>query len=93
MFDIRFSSQRFAEDLTVSQTIEMSGVSYPVKIKAEGKGVIISDETGKELTRLNTGEEIIFNSAISKLKVSKNSIPVVYALEQNYPNPFNPGNY
>ncbi len=90
MFDVRYSSQRFAENLSTQQTIEMTGVQYPVKVKADGVGIILSDETGKEIARLKTGEEITLNTSVSKLMVSENVIPAVYALEQNYPNPFNP---
>ncbi len=72
------------------QAIEMTGVQYPVKVKAEGTGIILSDETGKEIARLKAGEEVTLNTPVSKLMVSENVIPTVYALEQNYPNPFNP---
>ncbi len=90
MFDVRYSSQRYAERLSSApQAIEMTGVQYPVKVKADGVGIILSDETGKELARLKTGEEITVNSA-GKLFAAENVIPSVYALEQNYPNPFNP---
>ncbi len=90
MFDVRYSSQRYAERLgSAPQAIEMTGVQYPVKIKADGVGIILSDETGKEIARLKTGEEITINSA-GKLFAAENVIPSVYALEQNYPNPFNP---
>ncbi len=91
MFDVRYSSQRYAERLSSTpQAIELMGVQYPVKVKAEGIGIIVSDETGKEIARLKTGEEVSLNTAAQKLMVSENVIPAVYTLEQNYPNPFNP---
>ena len=89
MFDVRYTSQRSAETISTAQEIEMTGVEYPVKIKAENTGIILSDETGKEIARLNSGEEYTVTSA-GKLYVSGNVIPLVYSLEQNYPNPFNP---
>ncbi len=89
MFDVRYSSQRCAENLSTQQAIEMTGVQYPVRVKAEGVGIILSDETGKEIARLKAGEEVTVNTA-GKLYVSGNVIPLVYSLEQNYPNPFNP---
>ena len=39
MFDIRFSSGRIAEDINSSmQTIDMSGVTYPLTVRVEGYG-------------------------------------------------------
>jgi hypothetical protein len=90
MFDVRYSSQRFAESLSNPQSIEMSSVEYPVRLKAEGTNLILSDETGREIARLKSGEEVTVNTA-GKLFLSDNVIPSVYSLEQNYPNPFNPG--
>ncbi len=89
MFDVRYSSQRFAEKLSTAQAIEMTGVQYPVKIKAEGTGIILTDEKGKEIARLKTGEEVSVNTA-GKLYVTENVVPLEFSLAQNYPNPFNP---
>ena len=64
MFDVRYSTQRYAENLSSTpQEIEMMGVQYPVKVKAEGAGIIISDETGKEIARLKAGEEITLSTS------------------------------
>ncbi|MDP2366237.1 MAG: T9SS type A sorting domain-containing protein, partial [Ignavibacteria bacterium] len=93
MFDVRYGSNRYAEDLTTgNQSIEMQGMEYPVKVRAENMGIRLQDASGNGLNeRLKSGEEVtISNSAISKLLVSGDLIPDVYALEQNYPNPFNP---
>ena len=70
----------------------MSGVVYPVKVKAENMDIRLQDITGKEInTNIKAGEEItISNANIDKLMVSGQLIPDKYALEQNYPNPFNP---
>ncbi len=89
IFDIRYSSQRFAENINTPQGIEVRGAEFPVKIKAEGISIILSDESGS-VTRLNEGEEITLGSITGKLIVSENKIPSVYSLGQNYPNPFNP---
>jgi hypothetical protein len=92
MFDVRYSSGRYAEDLNKSiQQIEMSGVVYPVKLRTEGIDVRLQDETGIILNeRIKSGEEITIIQNINKLNVSKDIIPDKYSLEQNYPNPFNP---
>ena len=89
MFDVRFSTQRYAEDLSSPKAIEMSGVEYPIHIRAEGTSIILSDETGREVARVNNGGEVTINTA-GKLYAAENVIPKEYALEQNYPNPFNP---
>ncbi len=89
MFDVRYSSQRYAEKLSTAQGIEMTGVQYPVKVKAEGTGIILTDETGKEIARLNAGEEVSVNTA-GKLYATENVVPLEFSLAQNYPNPFNP---
>ena len=94
MFDIRFSSGRIAEDINSSmQTIDMSGVTYPLTVRVEGMDMRLMDETGKTINvNLKSGEDVVISDAtIKKLVVSGGeSIPTVYALEQNYPNPFNP---
>jgi hypothetical protein len=93
MFDIRFGSGRIAEDLNSSiQSILMSGIQHPVKIRVENIDIRLLDETGKEVNvSIKSGEEITIRDAtINKLMVSTELIPAKYALEQNYPNPFNP---
>ncbi|MBK9099326.1 MAG: T9SS type A sorting domain-containing protein [bacterium] len=93
MYDFRFTSGRIAEDINSAvQTIEMSGVVYPLTVKVEGMDIRLMDESGKMLnTNLKSGEDVVISDAtIQKLKVSGELLPTVYALEQNYPNPFNP---
>ena len=91
-FDVRFSSQRIAEDLNSEQIIEMSGLVYPVTVAVENVGLRIKDESGKLLnTKINNGEELqLDNNLLNKLVVAADVIPASYSLEQNYPNPFNP---
>jgi len=95
MFDIRFSSGRVAEDISSSiQSIDMTGITYPLTVRVEGMDIRLQDETGNQINEnIMSGEEItISNTSINKLMVSGSGemIPDVYALEQNYPNPFNP---
>jgi len=93
MFDIRFSSGRIAEDINSSiQTIDMTGITYPLTVRVENMDIRLQDVTGTLIDEnIKSGEMItISNSSINKLMVSGNLIPDVYALEQNYPNPFNP---
>ncbi len=93
MFDIRFSSGRIAEDINSSmQTIDMSGVTYPLTVRVEGMDIRLQDETGRTVNvNLKSGEDVVISDAtILKLMVTGELVPAVYALEQNYPNPFNP---
>ena len=94
MFDIRFSNGRIAEDLSNSQTVEMNGISYPVKVRVENMSISLQDESGKNISSLlKPGEQItIGDNTVNKLTVLSGEIiaPIEYALEQNYPNPFNP---
>jgi len=93
MFDMRFASGRIAEDINKAiQTIEMTGIEHPIKVKVENMDIRLQDETGKEINEnLKAGEEItISNASINKLMVSTELIPDKYVLYQNYPNPFNP---
>ena len=64
MFDIRFSSGRIAEDLNSAiQSIELSGVTYPIVVKVENIGVTIQDESGKVLNEdLNPGDEVTISN-------------------------------
>jgi hypothetical protein len=92
-FDIRFNSGRIAEDINSSmQTIDMSGITYPLTVRVEGMDIRLQDATGKAINQnLKSGEDIVISDAtINKLMVSGELIPTVYSLEQNYPNPFNP---
>lgn len=93
MFDVRYSSGRYVEQLGAShKEIKMQGVEYPVSIRAEGFALKVMDESGKMINvNLKDGESAsINNSSISKLIVTTETIPLEFALEQNYPNPFNP---
>jgi len=93
MFDIRYSSDRIAEDINSSiKPIDMTGIEYPLTVKVENMDIRLQDETGNEIDKnLKAGEEItISNNLINKLMVSTELIPDKYLLYQNYPNPFNP---
>ena len=76
MFDIRFSSGRIAEDINSSmQTIDMSGVTYPLTVRVDGMDMRLMDETGKTVNvNLKSGEDVVISDAtIQKLMVSGES--------------------
>jgi hypothetical protein len=93
-FDVRFSSNRIAEDLNNSQKIEMNGIVHPITVKVENVNISLLDESGKGINALlKSGEQITLSGKnINKLTVLSGEIvtPEEYSLEQNYPNPFNP---
>jgi len=92
-FDIRYESNRIAEDLSSSfKTIQLTAVKHPITVKVENMDIRLQDESGKLVdVTLKSGEETtISNAQINKLMVTGDVVPDVYALEQNYPNPFNP---
>lgn len=93
LFDVRFGSQRFGENLDKVQTINLNGAVYPVTMKVDGINISLEDAvTGSKIqSSVNGNSFIIDNKSISVLKVqSDNVVPTAYELEQNYPNPFNP---
>ena len=96
IFDARFSSGKFVEDLSSVKEILISSESYPISISTEGINITVRDRiTGTILNEdLNDGEEIrITNNKITSIEVSGRIIgelPISYELYQNYPNPFNP---
>jgi enterochelin esterase family protein len=92
-FDIRFSSGRIAEDINGSmQTIDMTGLTYPLTVRVEGMDIRLQDASASAVNvSLKSGEDVVIGDAtVHKLMVTGELIPTVYALKQNYPNPFNP---
>jgi hypothetical protein len=93
VFDIRFSTGRIAENIIGSQqTIEMSGIIHPIRVRVENMSVLLQDLTGTMVNEfVGDGEEILIEDRqVMKFLVSGEYTPAEYSLEQNYPNPFNP---
>lgn len=95
LFDVRFGSQRFVEDLTsAGQTLNLSGVVYPVTIAVKGINISLEDAINGTFVKTDVQDGSSFvleNNSINVLKISSDKVvPVEYSLEQNYPNPFNP---
>ena len=96
IFDIRYSSGKFLENLSDEKTILISSDNYSITIRAEGLNITIRDIINGELLNeeLKNGEELrITNNKIKSIRVTgrvTGGLPISYDLYQNYPNPFNP---
>jgi hypothetical protein len=94
LFDVRFTTERFVDDLTTEKTIDITWAEYPIRITVSGMDISIKDAFTGELfnTMIEDGKEIIItDSELNKLTVISNGLnPMEYKLAQNYPNPFNP---
>ena len=75
-FDIRFSSGRIAENLNSGlQSIDLSGITYPLVVSVENINITLQDETGKVLNaELRSGQNVTINNSLEKLVVPKRRI-------------------
>jgi len=96
IFDVRYSSGKFIEDLSQNQTVQISSIDRPVKLKVSnlnGLKIRIKDNiNGNFLNKiLEENEDIIINPLLDNfLIINESGIPQDYSVSQNYPNPFNP---
>jgi hypothetical protein len=96
IFDARYSSEKFVENLSADKIILINSDKYPIKISTEGVDIFLRDRKNGEILNeeLKDGDEIsITNNKITSLVVTgiiTKDRPVSYQLYQNYPNPFNP---
>ncbi|MGB9663719.1 MAG: choice-of-anchor D domain-containing protein [Ignavibacteria bacterium] len=92
IFDVRFSSNRFVENVNQKISLMINSAEYPVKIKTTKFTLKVESEPVAEISEIiSPGEElIIHNSKIKSLKLLPITIPERTELYQNYPNPFNP---
>ncbi len=94
IFDFRFTTDRLVEELNSGmKEIKISSAEYPIKLKAVGTELKITDLLGGKIVNkvIKPGESItINNSAIEILSVERITVPDQFKLYQNYPNPFNP---
>ncbi|MFZ1322755.1 MAG: T9SS type A sorting domain-containing protein [Ignavibacteria bacterium] len=96
IFDVRYSSGKFIEDLSQNQTVQISSTERPLKLKVSnlnGQRIRIKDNiNGNFLNKiLEENEEITLNSLLDNfLIINESNIPKDYSVSQNYPNPFNP---
>ena len=96
IFDIRFSTDKYAESLGQDHIVKLNTASRPLRLRAYNIGnkkFRISDAIGGVIlnVEIKEGVEIIINEQLDNLIiVDDNQIPDNYSLKQNYPNPFNP---
>ncbi|MBI3189647.1 MAG: T9SS type A sorting domain-containing protein, partial [Ignavibacteriales bacterium] len=104
-FDVRFSSQRFAEVHSSRGTsakefaIDLNALKAPISIewniKEAGFSYSLKNEEGKNIATSNGNQKLVLNNVSGGttrlvLGVQGQAIPKEYSLHQNYPNPFNP---
>ncbi len=96
IFDARFASDRFAEDISNSNTVKISSPVGDTKLtlhNAKGISFRIRDAVNgrifeKELTEDNA---VVIPQSLGIVVIeTQTSVPLTYELSQNYPNPFNP---
>jgi len=85
IFDIRYESNRYVENLSSTMTIKINSDKYPIKIKPEGIDLMIDGMVVKKGTEISINKEMP-----GIINVSRVEIPISFILMQNYPNPFNP---
>ncbi len=91
IFDIRFSGDKYVENLASGREIILRDAEYPVKIQVIGKDIILKNSGGTFNISIIDGETItIEDNSINRLLIEENFVPLSYELMQNYPNPFNP---
>ncbi|MBT8380855.1 MAG: hypothetical protein KJO59_00705, partial [Ignavibacteria bacterium] len=83
VFDVRYESNRIAEELMSEfKAIQMTAIVHPITVKVENMDIRLQDETGKLVdANLKSGEDItISNAQVSKLMVTGDMVPDVFAL-------------
>jgi hypothetical protein len=103
MFDVRFSTQRYAEAVpeklenTREYPINIQASAYPLtiswNIKANNTHSFTLKETGLSKQTLNSEGKIVINKPVQSLTLeaaNREVLPTQFSLSGNYPNPFNP---
>jgi hypothetical protein len=92
IFDVRFASNRFVENVNQENYLLINSADYPVKIKSTKYTLKIESELNQKVDEiLEAGNELVIQDAnIKLLRLLPVIIPERTELYQNYPNPFNP---
>lgn len=94
VFDIRFASNRYSENLDRESVMLLQGIEYPLSLSVHNLDICFTDvvTNGKLFNKTaGAGDVLRLNDkSVSSLRVSRIQKPSAFTLEQNYPNPFNP---
>ncbi|MBX7042953.1 MAG: T9SS type A sorting domain-containing protein [Ignavibacteria bacterium] len=96
IFDARFATDRYAEDISLSNTVMLSSTSGDTRMtlfNANGMSFRIRDAVNGSIFEKELTEEsavVIPQSLGSVVVETQATLPLTYELSQNYPNPFNP---
>ncbi|MCR4416814.1 MAG: choice-of-anchor D domain-containing protein [Ignavibacteria bacterium] len=92
IFDVRFSSNRFVENINQENYLIINSGEYPIRIKSTKLKIKVESELNPEMKKiLLPGDDLVIEDKnIKILKLSTVIIPERTELYQNYPNPFNP---
>ncbi|MBI2419489.1 MAG: T9SS type A sorting domain-containing protein [Ignavibacteriales bacterium] len=94
VFDARFSSSRFVDQISTNLDVLLNGAVYPVDVTVVGADLRLSDKatSGKLVSAdVRSGGTVrIINPGVQAFTVENMNAVLSYELFQNYPNPFNP---
>lgn len=90
VFDVRFLSDRFMENLNQENYVRIQGADYPIRLKSTNPNLLIEFPDGSQHILDAEKELVIDDKNVTLFKLKILNIPDKTELYQNYPNPFNP---
>jgi len=92
IFDVRYSSNRYVENISSDAKIVINEATFPIKISANGVSLEIAYLLNGQVMNsvIPSGSSVTLTDNVSEISVTGEVFPTEFSLEQNYPNPFNP---